>query len=181
MGLLKTGVSLSIAIAGGCYEPTLRDCTLTCSTESDCAGGQVCGSDFFCASPEIAGRCSSLPGDAGSNDRDAGVDGAIISDAPPDAAPDARTRATLMISIDGQGQIAMTGIGSCDKAAPQNGMCTFDVPIGMLVTAHATGYPDWGFDRWTTAACATTPIQTCTFTVSDDMPLGVKFRKNMEN
>ena len=56
MALLKTGVAFTVAIAAGaCYEPELRDCTLSCTAAAECADGQVCGSDHFCASPEIAG------------------------------------------------------------------------------------------------------------------------------
>ena len=31
MGLLKLAVALSFAYAGGCYEPELVDCTITCT------------------------------------------------------------------------------------------------------------------------------------------------------
>ena len=178
MGLLKIGVAaLVAATAAGCYAPELRDCTLSCGAESDCAQGQVCGSDHFCASPEIAGRCSSLPGDAGSNDRDAGVDGAKLPDARPDAPPDAATHAALTVSIEGQGRITVQGF-TCDKAGPQNGMCVITLPLAMLVTAQAQGYPDWRFDKWTSATCATTPIATCTFTLTGATTLTGKFKKD---
>jgi hypothetical protein len=171
MGLLRAGVALVAASAAGCYEPELRDCTLTCSEASDCAGGQVCGSDHFCAAPAIAGRCSSLPGDAGSNGRDGGVDPPKM-DARVDAPPDAPTHVTLTISIEGQ------GIGTCDEAAPQNGQCAFDVPINALVTVQAQSYSDWHFEKWTTVACITVPIASCTFYASVSTPVGVKFKKD---
>jgi len=177
MGLLKLGVTL-LAATAGCYAPELRDCTLTCEQASDCAGNQVCGSDHFCAAPDIAGKCSSLPSDAGSNDRDAGVDGSTIPDARPDAPPDAQTHAALTVTIEAKGRVTMLGIGTCDEAPPQNGQCTFSVKLGSLVTASAQGYPDWRFEKWTTAVCASTSINTCTFTFNAATPLGVKFKKD---
>jgi len=41
----------------GCYSPELRDCAVSCASPDDCAPGQVCGSDAYCAAPEIAGTC----------------------------------------------------------------------------------------------------------------------------
>ena len=181
MGLLKLGMGLSVAVAGAaCYEPQLRDCTVACTAEADCAAGQVCGSDKLCAAPEIAGRCSTLPGTAGSGDRDAGVTDVMLHadaavDAPP---PDAATHVPLTITIEAKGRVTVNGIGTCDEAPPQNGSCTFLVPKGQLLTATATAYPTWRFDRWTTAACASVPINTCTFTPTAATPLGVKFKKD---
>jgi hypothetical protein len=174
MGLLKFCAALFVAASiPACYSPELRDCTLACNEAADCAGDQICGSDHLCASPDIAGKCSSLPGDAGSNDRDAGTDPVKMADAAPDAA----THGTLTVSIEGKGRVTMTGIGTCEEAAPQNGQCTFNLLLGSSVTATAQPYPDQKFDKWTTAACATTPIATCTFTFNPSVPLGVKFRK----
>jgi hypothetical protein len=169
MGILRIGVLLLIASAG-CYSPELRDCTLTCSEASDCAGGQVCGSDHLCAAPDIAGKCSSLPSDAGSNARDAGVDAVML--------PDAATHGELAVVIEGEGRITVTGFGTCDKAAPQNGACTYIVPLNASLTVTADSHPNWYFDKWTTAACATTPVATCTFTFSAATPLGAKFKKD---
>jgi hypothetical protein len=178
MGVLRVAAAVATLALGGCYEPELRDCTLTCSSAADCADGQVCGEDHLCAAPGLAGRCASLPTDAGSDSRDAGVDARTISDARPDSSPDAPTHATLTITIDAQGRVTVLGIGTCDKAGPQNGTCMFPVPLGALVTVQAQGYPDWRFDKWTTPACITTKIATCTFTASTDTPVGVKFNKD---
>jgi len=173
MGFLRLGVA-SLVVAGvGCYSPELRDCTVSCSTSSDCASGLVCGADHLCAAPEIAGTCSQL-----GEMRDAGID-SHKPDARPDARPppDAATHVELDVKIDGEGRLSLLGIGTCDKAPPQKGECTFVVPIDQLVTATATAYPDARFDKWTTAACASVPINTCSFTATEDTPVGVKFKK----
>jgi hypothetical protein len=173
MGILRTCVTLLPIVANACYSPELRDCTLTCSAATDCADGQVCGSDHFCAAPGIAGRCTSLPGDAGSRDRDAGTDAAKI-----DARPDAPAYVALAISIEGKGRVVVQTIGTCEQVAPQNGHCTFPAPINMTVTAQAQAYSDQRFEKWTTAPCALTPLATCTFTPAAATTIGVKFRKD---
>lgn len=46
---------LVVAIAaGGCYSPSLRDCTVSCANPTDCAGDQVCTSNGWCAAPEAS-------------------------------------------------------------------------------------------------------------------------------
>lgn len=177
MGVLKLGLASFLLAGVGCYSPELRDCTVSCSTNADCASDLVCGGDHLCAAPEIAGRCAMQTDGGGSGRHDAGVD--PRPDGKPDAAPpDAATHVTLDIKIDGEGRLSLVGIGTCDKAPPQKGECTFVVPIGQLVTSTATAYPDSRFDKWTTAACASVPINTCSFTATTDTPLGVKFKKD---
>ncbi|HEY5926558.1 MAG TPA: hypothetical protein VIV11_32950 [Kofleriaceae bacterium] len=170
-------MALSIALAGGCYAPELRDCTLTCSAATDCADGQVCDSEGFCAAPEIAGTCSSLPGHAGGNDRDAGIDAPKINDARPDAAPDAMTHVLLAITIESKGRVIVQTIGTCEQSGPQNGSCVFYVPRDVELTVQAQPYSDHRFDRWTTTTCMSAPA-TCMFTPTSATPLGVKFRKD---
>lgn len=41
----------------GCYDPETPDCTITCEGADQCADGQTCGSDGYCAAPDVAGRC----------------------------------------------------------------------------------------------------------------------------
>lgn len=181
MGILERSAALTFALAGvACYEPDLRDCTVACASATDCAAGQICGADHFCAEPGVSGSCpaSLLPGDAGATSRDAGTDGGMLPidaavDAPPDAPPDP----VLMISIEGKGRVTVQGIGSCDSAAPQNGQCSFAVAMNSLLTVDAQAYPDWRFDRWTTAVCGNFIIPSCTFVMSGTTPVGIKFRK----
>jgi hypothetical protein len=175
MGLLRAGVAGLASLAAGCYSPELRDCTLTCRAATDCADGQVCGSDHFCAAPGIAGQCSSLPGDAGSDPRDAGIDPPMMADARPDAAP---TVAVLTIAIEGKGRVTVQGIGACDESGPQNGHCNFIVALDMATVAQAQPYNDQRFDKWTTPVCASVSTPTCTFTPIGATTVGVKFRKD---
>jgi len=44
-------------LLGGCYDPATPDCTITCRGSDECAGGQTCGSDGYCAAPDVAGGC----------------------------------------------------------------------------------------------------------------------------
>jgi hypothetical protein len=178
MGLLRIGVASLASIAAGCYSPELRDCTLTCNAASDCADGQVCGSDHFCAAPGIAGQCAFLPGDAGGSNRDGGIDAPKMPDARPDAAmPDAPTHAVLTISIEGKGRVTVQTIGTCDESGPQNGHCTYAVPLNLAITVQAQPYEDQRFDKWTTPVCASMSMPSCTFTPVGPTTVGVKFRK----
>ena len=173
MGLLKLGYALTFTIAGvSCYSPDLRDCTIACASEADCANGQICGADKLCAAPEVAGRCN-MPGDAGLPNPGGGN-----SDARIDAPPDAATHAPVAISIEGKGRITVEGIGTCDDVAPQNGECVFVLQMHKSLTFTATAYPDWDFDRWTTAACGVESSSTCTVTPIAPTAVGVKFQKD---
>ncbi|HEY5938375.1 MAG TPA: hypothetical protein VIU61_27170 [Kofleriaceae bacterium] len=73
-GVLARLIALGIVVAG-CYEPTLSDCTVECGASADCANGQVCGTDGFCAAPGVAGSCATFAGPDGGQ-RDAGPDAA---------------------------------------------------------------------------------------------------------
>ncbi|MDQ3364505.1 MAG: hypothetical protein M3680_03660 [Myxococcota bacterium] len=71
-GWVRVGL-LGLVLATACYSPTLRDCTVACSSPTDCGGSQVCGADGFCSAPEIAGQCGGvldalLDGNGGSAD-----------------------------------------------------------------------------------------------------------------
>ena len=46
-------VLLVLAILSGCYEPELRDCTVTCEGATDCADGQTCSAGL-CAANGVA-------------------------------------------------------------------------------------------------------------------------------
>jgi hypothetical protein len=57
LGILVGGLLTYLVAVAGCYNPALRDCTVACSTPTDCTGGQVCRGDGFCAMPD-AKECS---------------------------------------------------------------------------------------------------------------------------
>ena len=183
MGLLSRGVTLSLLLTPACYSPDLRDCTVSCVAATDCAAGQVCGSDRFCAAPEIAGRCASLPGDGGTGSSggvpDAGrlVDAAMVTaDAAPDAPPSTMTT-TVRAQIEGQGRITVD-FRTCDAAGPQKGDCTFVVLRDAQITVRAYAYPGWRFDKWPTVPCDDDQVESCDFVAVDPTNVTAKFRKD---
>lgn len=170
---------LAMALTGAsCYSPDLRDCTVACASQNDCAYGQVCGADQFCAAPEIAGRCSELPGDAGSDDRDAGIpDGKL--DARVDAAPpppDGHLMVPLHLKIDGDGRVTVPGEPACEKQGPQNGDCNYQVTLGLPLTLTAQPYEDSRFDRWSGMPCNLQDA-TCTFIPTAAADVHARFKK----
>lgn len=181
MGILGRAFALCVGVSA-CYSPDLRDCTVTCTAETDCAAGQVCGAAGFCAAPEVS--CT-MP-DGGVPIRDATVrDAAIViadappDDDPPDAPPDAPTTSSVHVHIDGQGSVTITGVGTCAAGPPQQGDCTFTVLPNLPLVASASAYPNWRFDKWTSANCAMEPTQTCTFAAHGATTnLTLKFRKD---
>jgi hypothetical protein len=143
---------VTAALAAGCYDPELRDCAVTCHGAGDCAGGQVCGADGFCAAPDVAGTCRSARAE------------------PPDAA-----LAQLHVTVQGAGEIAdISGTFTCTKD------CTYARAPGTTVTLVATGLDDHDLDRWT-AGCSTQGAQaqdaTCTITIAAPITtVGAKFK-----
>jgi hypothetical protein len=92
-----------LAHIGGCYDPSVRDCSIECSSPKECAGGQVCSNDGYCVAPSYRGRCAhEAPSDATSK----------TIDAEEDATPDAP------VSLCEQGCVG----GTCDA----QGVCVID-------------------------------------------------------
>jgi hypothetical protein len=185
MGLLARTLVFAFGAAGAaCYEPELRDCTLACSSTSDCADGQVCGSDRFCASPELAGNCFSAgrrdAGASSTTSDDAGVP--IVDDASMptfDAAapmPDATTTAILTIQIDGRGEVYVQSHGTCDDQAPDN-RCEYVVPLDSFIVLAADGDRDWRFDEWSAGPCKNSESSACVFQLTSDTTANAKFRR----
>jgi hypothetical protein len=163
------GVAATLTALAGCYSPLLRDCKVSCESQHDCATGQVCGSDGLCASPEVAGRCASLPPDAGPSARDAATDVAA------DVAIDGPTRLTLHVMIAGKGSVVVEGQGICSSAAPQRGDCTYQVVPSVAQTVHAVMTQlDQVFTGWTSATCGGEGA-TCTFTLVDATTIAARF------
>jgi hypothetical protein len=147
MGVLG-GIAAAVGLAlAGCYAPSLRDCTVSCTSAGDCATGQMCGDDGMCASPAVAGRCGA-PVDAGSHDalRDAAIDAA-----PPDAGPTVR----LTVQVMGMGSVAVEGAGTCSSLDPDKGHCMYNVAAGVPLTAQAIPIdPGDAFAKWSSMTCA---------------------------
>lgn len=148
---------LSAIVIAGCYDPAVRDCTITCAAAGDCAAGQVCGGDKLCAAPDVAGTCRTRGG------ADAHV--------PPDAA-----RAQLHLMVQGPGTLADSG-GT--RVCTDD--CTFDVTPGESVTLIATPLDHKDLDRWTTSNCTgqdpENPALTCSVTIVPPITtVGARFK-----
>jgi hypothetical protein len=158
MAVLKL---LLLASTFGCYSPELRDCTVTCAATNECANGQICGGDHFCAAPAVAGTCSR-------------PDAGVPEDAPSraDAAPDSDDDAIrLTVTIDGHGQVTLDGGDTCDTSG-----CVLLATRGLPTTLHAQGLGHDDFERWTTPICALQD-STCVLVSFVDAEVGVRFRK----
>lgn len=143
---------LIITILSGCYAPDLRDCTVTCSGAKDCANGQLCGTDGYCAAEGIAGSC----GDA------------------VDAAVDAPESVMLRVTVSGSGHVDVPGAGTCGKSGPPD--CVMQVPKNAQVVVKAIADDnEKPFEKWTSVTCAEQSA-TCTFTATVATTVAAKFR-----
>lgn len=136
---------VTLLATAACYEPQARDCTVTCNNANECAGGQVCGGDGFCAAPSVAGHCS-------------------VIDAPPAEMPIA-----LSVVIMGPGKISVEDIGVCSSDTAPHGTCTFSVPARMARQLRAIQLKeDKSFQGWTMGCsgsqdtCELTPVMAVT-------------------
>lgn len=141
------------AAVAGCYEPALRDCTVTCTDVGQCSSGQICGADGWCAAPDTAGTCGEALADAA--DPDAAAIDAAPGDATPGDAGDAPIDAApiiLRLVISGRGSIASDQPGIlCSNTQTS---CDFPVAAGTQVGLTAVNsHPQDSFVDWTTANC----------------------------
>lgn len=152
--------------AAGCYEPVLRDCTVTCASAGECATGQVCGPDGYCARPAVAGTCIA-PGHP-----DADVDGTIdariaVPDArPAPPRPDAPPAAELAIAITGRGDVDVAPLGaSCVADDWMGAACAYPITAGApIVLTAKTTHKDDRFGGWS-GACSGQSA-TCSLTAT---------------
>jgi hypothetical protein len=162
------------ALLAACYQPTLRDCTVSCASPGDCASGQVCGADGMCAAPGVAGHCAMIAPDAGPP-HDGAVRDAI--GAHPDAAPTVR----LTVIVMGKGSVVLDDGSTCSSVEPQRGNCSYDVAPGIVITAQATAIQlDQIFTRWTSMTCSGAPAR-CTFTPDMATTISARFDKIASN
>jgi hypothetical protein len=183
MALLNVAIAAGLAVLAGCYRPELRDCVVTCAGEGDCADGQVCGTDGFCAAPEIAGSCGAwLDGAAGDG---APIDAPLIDgpliDAPPTDAPlidapltDAPPTDAGVVSV----RVRIQGMGLVRDDAHGivcTGDCTYELTVGteLTLTPEETDV-DWHYDQWNLGACAGGP-EVCVLVLSEDVNTRCRF------
>jgi hypothetical protein len=132
-----------------CYEPDAVDCTIECSAGDDCGEGQVCGSDGFCAKPDVAGTCRS-----NQNDEPNSV--------------------TLVVTISGSGKVTVGDIGTCDSDDASQGSCMFAVTANVVQQLEAIENKDREFISWTSTCSGSST--TCTVTpVTSLTQVGAKF------
>lgn len=144
---MKTALA-TLLLAAACYEPQARDCTLECEAADECAEGQVCGPDGFCAAADVAGNCNAANGDETS-------------------------MVTLIVTIEGKGKVVVDRVGTCDSDSPE-GMCTFDVLPGVMRQLAAIQLKDdREFISWTSTCSGTTT--TCSLTPVTLTHVGAKF------
>lgn len=150
MAVLKI-LGFASALAGAalvaCYSPDAPDCTLACSEDSDCVGGQSCTSDHMCASPTIGASCSGhLTTDGGMTPDAAGSGSASTVD--------------IRVHIDGQGGVRSSNDDNCDSLIPTT--CTFKAPTGQPITLTATPHITKQFDKWQGPPCMDAGNNPCT-------------------
>jgi hypothetical protein len=134
-------LALLSTLLAACYEPDAVDCTVECAAAGDCADGQVCGPDHFCAAPDVAGMCN-------------------VSDEPQ--------MVSLVVTITGHGKVSIDKVGNCDSESPSQGNCTFTVTPGVMQQLKAVENSEREFISWTetcsgsSATCALTPVMALT-------------------
>jgi hypothetical protein len=146
MHTLIAGMALAVS---GCYAPDVVDCTVTCTEPTDCADGQACTANGFCATEGATCMGEGVTADGGV------------------------TAIALRVQIEGDGRVFVMGVGECSRAM-NNGVCTWQVQPRAL-RFQATPGNDREFDKWTTMNCAG-QSSTCTFTPSAATTVGVKFK-----
>jgi hypothetical protein len=163
MAVLIRSLALVGALAAacaGCYDPLLRDCTVTCKLPTDCAPEQTCGHDGFCVG-SAADLCT-------------------ISGDHPDAAPVDKVDAAPPKTIDLH--VTVTGMGSvvvddepamtC-SATPISATCTYEVTADTAHHLVARPQPPRAFMAWT-GACSGSAT-TCAVTPTADTDVGAMF------
>lgn len=160
-------VALVVAALAACYDPAVRDCVVSCAGPGDCAGGQVCGDDGWCASPAAAGTCEAAL-DAPAVDGPS-VDAPVV-DADTDAP--AKVDATLRLAIEGRGRLETDLSGVECSSNAQGNSCDFTVEVGETVVVSALeANPSQSFEAWTSPTCADAVGPTCVVTIAAPVTL----------
>jgi len=152
MALLKIALVLMV-LATGCYSPELGDCSVTCTTDEECAGDQVCTAQGMCAG--AANACENT--------------GAV-----PDAGAMPRM-ITLRVTIAGNGRVAVAGTECVRMEGPMGDRCELQVPAGPLLLEAIPDRTDKPFERWQSIVCAGQDA-SCQVTLVIDASVAAKFK-----
>jgi hypothetical protein len=147
--------ALPLIALAACYEPVLPDCTVMCSSDSDCAGGQTC-IDQWCTHEGVTCSLVAPGGDAAFSE-----DSASPTDAP--ALPDGSQGGILRVKIAEQGVVYVPGQAPCDSFTAPGDECMYTVLLGAPVTLEADPHDGRYFERWE-QACQGQVGTTCTIT-----------------
>jgi hypothetical protein len=146
-GNVRRCVCLLLAGLGACYQPGYRDCATTCVVDDDCAPGQVCGPDRWCAGPAMAGKCGR---------HDGKPDGGDEHDAASGSPDGALENGTLHLIVEGKGRIeADLAWITCEGTSPEEpAECSFDVELGTsLILTAVEIHHHWTFEGWAHDGC----------------------------
>lgn len=158
MGLLK--LALATLLLGACYSPDLAECTVSCASDGDCGGGQVCTSGL------CAAEGASCTGE--------GADAAVVEpDAPEPDAPLPQTQ--LRLRVMDQGSVTPSGLTACTMDL---GECKYSVAVGVALSLTAEPMGNRVFEKWE-EACAGEMTNVCTVTpaMGPELKVTAKFRK----
>jgi len=165
MAILKL---LLLSLIPACYSPDLRDCTVSCVGAADCAGGQVCSAEHYCAASGVSCQMQSPPLDAPRADMMSQLD---APPPPPIDAPPPPATGDLHVRIMDKGDVEVSGVGTCDHD------CTYTVLLGGELELVAHPDKDHRFERWS-GACSGED-ESCTLVPAQPLTeVSAKFRKD---
>ena len=116
---------LASLTAGGCYDPSVSSCSVTCSSSEQCAGNQTCNAKGLCVS-----------------------DGEACNSETPVDAP--QTSLALHVTVMGKGRIDVTNGGQCASDCTYMLPANTQVTATWVVTMQGHD-----FMNWTTPNCLT--------------------------
>ena len=119
----------------GCYDPSVRDCSVTCRSAKECAGGQTCSADGYCVSPTYRGRCERLAQDASGS----GKQDAHVVDGGDDPAVALCQQGCTTGTCDAQGVcvIDCSAMGACSAT---DVVCPANLPCRVVCGDHACAH-----------------------------------------
>jgi hypothetical protein len=145
-----TLAAAAVVAAVGCYDPIVRDCTVTCAGSGDCEHGQACSGGYCVAVGEPAATCS--------------------HGEKPDAS--GASPVALHVVVMGSGRVEVDAALSCTDD------CMFQVAAGVSHELVATPNGDHHFQMWT-GACGggstTCSIALPAMPTMSDANVGAKF------